>query len=108
MCPVVPSGGVWYELSPGVKPGQEEESPRWEGGQLSQGSCFSFCAEVSRRVEELAPTKKVLFGVLQQQQVGVPDRDLSPSGCHNEGAQVWGPGDHPRGPGLGHQDFEAQ
>lgn len=57
MCPVVPSGGVWYELSPGVKPGQGEESPGWEGRAALQGSCF-FCAEVSRRVEELARPKR--------------------------------------------------
>lgn len=58
MCPVVPSEGVWYELSPGVKPGQEEESPGWKGTATFQGSCFSFCAEVSRRVEELARPKR--------------------------------------------------
>ena len=58
MCPVVPSGGGWCELSPGVKPRQEEESPRWEGRAAFLGSCFSFCAEVSRRVEELARPKR--------------------------------------------------
>lgn len=58
MCPVVPSGGGWCELSPGVKLRQEEESPRWEGRAAFQGSCFSFCAEVSRRVEELARPKR--------------------------------------------------